>query len=82
LSSIPEHQQRTYALRSTQPITLKDFIVLYNEISPNPVNVDWGARAYRSREFMEPWTQGEVLPGWSPKMPLRDGLRELLTSQR
>ena len=82
LTSIPEHQQRTYALRSTQPIKLKDFIVLYNEISPNPVNVDWGARPYRSREFLEPWTQGEVLPGWIPQLALRDGLHALLTSQR
>jgi nucleoside-diphosphate-sugar epimerase len=78
LSAIPEHQAHAYALRSNQPIRLKDFITLYNEASPQPVNVEWGARPYRPREFMEPWTQGEVLPGWSPKIDLFDGLRALL----
>jgi nucleoside-diphosphate-sugar epimerase len=80
--SIPEYQRRTYALRSIQPIKLKELVALYNEISPIPVQVNWGARPYRQREFMQPWTQGEVLPGWSPNIALRDGLRELLTSQR
>jgi nucleoside-diphosphate-sugar epimerase len=81
-ASIPEYQLRTYALRSIQPIKLKELVALYNESSPIPVQVNWGARPYRQREFMEPWTQGEVLPGWGPKIALRDGLRDLLTSPR
>jgi nucleoside-diphosphate-sugar epimerase len=80
LSGLSDHQQRTYAVRSGQPLRLKEFVALYNEVAPRPVQVEWGARPYRARETMQPWTQGEVLPGWQPKIGLREGLRELLAA--
>lgn len=78
LPEIPERQSRVYAVRSGAPLKLKDFIALYNEISPKPVKVEWGARPYRARETMQPWTQGQTLPGWQPRINLREGLKALV----
>ena len=78
LTSMPERMEKRYALRSLKPVTLKEFVALFNEVSPHRVNTVWGARPYRPREMMQPWTSGEVLPGWIPKIDLRDGLRKLL----
>ncbi len=41
------------------------------------IPADWGARAVRAREMLEPWSQGAVLPGWSPRVSLEEGLRAL-----
>lgn len=80
LPGVPARQQRIYALRSATPMKLRDFVALYNEVSADPVRVEWGARSYRPSEMMQPWTQGEDLPGWRPTIDLREGLRELLAT--
>lgn len=81
LPKIPVYQQRTYALRSDKPIQLDELVSLYNQISSRPVKVNWGGRAYRSCEFMEPWSQGEILPNWQSKIDLADGLQRLLEAK-
>jgi nucleoside-diphosphate-sugar epimerase len=82
LSTLAHQMQHIYVVRSGRPIKLKDFIVLYNQISPTPVNVTWGTRPYRVRETMEPFTWGDTLPGWTPQIELHDGLREILVKLR
>ncbi|MCX5764726.1 MAG: hypothetical protein NTU67_08915 [Gemmatimonadetes bacterium] len=41
------------------------------------IPAEWGARAVRAREMLEPWSQGVVLPGWTPRVSLEEGLRAL-----
>lgn len=38
--------------------------------------VNWGALPYRAHEIMRPW-DGPRLPGWSPRVGLRDGLESV-----
>lgn len=41
------------------------------------VPVTFGARPYRDREVMRPWTKGVRLPGWTPRVALEDGIRRM-----
>lgn len=70
-----------YAVSSGVRYTLREAVSVFEQVSGMPVPVMWGGRAYRLREIMVPW-QGESLPGWSPRVSLAQGLRQLLEQQK
>lgn len=45
----------------------------FERAAGNKLNVGWGERKYRPRETPEPWI-GEILPGWTPQVTLREGM--------
>ena len=57
----------TYAVTSGTAISLKELVARYEKLIGKPLSIEWGGRPYREREVMEPWTQGNVLPGWDRK---------------
>jgi len=77
LQKMPDGQQKTFAIRSGAPLTVKSLVELFNQVSPRPVKAEWGKRPYQPREIFQPW-QGELLPGWKPQITLQEGLRALL----
>jgi nucleoside-diphosphate-sugar epimerase len=69
---------KVYALSGRQRRTLKEVVATLEEASGRKLNIDFGARPYRTREVMTPWV-GPALPGWEPKISLLEGLRQLVT---
>jgi nucleoside-diphosphate-sugar epimerase len=69
---------KIYGLSSKQPITLKRLINTVIEITNKKILVNWGARPYRPREVMQPWTNYVMLPGWSPKIDLISGIKAVI----
>ena len=67
----------TYAVSGGQRRTLREIAGLLEQTAGRPLRVIWGARPYREREIMQPWS-GTPLPGWTPRIELRDGLHSLL----
>jgi nucleoside-diphosphate-sugar epimerase len=63
-----------YSISSGRPISLKDLVKLISKVSNKKLNIEWGGRPYRDREVMTPWSTGETLPGWSPKLSLEQGI--------
>ena len=59
------------------PMPLRDLAVLFENISERKLNITWGGSPYRPREMMAPYP-GAALPGWSPKVDIKDGLRMFL----
>lgn len=57
--------------------TLKELVARFAALAGTPLAVDFGALPYRDFEVMEP-LRGPVLPGWSARMALDDGIRDLL----
>jgi nucleoside-diphosphate-sugar epimerase len=57
--------------------TIRELVARFAAIAGAPLNVDFGALPYREFEVMEP-LRGPVLPGWSPRVALDDGIRQLL----
>ena len=70
-----------FALSSGTTIQLRDLVALYASLSGRTLPIRLGARPYRTREVMHPWTAGKRLPGWTPRIPLRDGLAELIAQR-
>ena len=68
-----------YAVRSGRTCTVRELVELWGRLAGRPLAADWGARSYRAREVMRPWSGGRTLPGWQPEIWLEEGIRELLS---
>ncbi len=66
-----------FAVRSGAPVTPRALFAIWERARGNAVAARFGARPYRQREMLAPWTQGETLPGWTPSISLDEGLRDL-----
>jgi nucleoside-diphosphate-sugar epimerase len=66
-----------WAVRTGQPRSVRELVELVGRAAGMPLEAQWGARAYRARELMEP-PERPVLPGWQAEIPLDMGVRELL----
>lgn len=67
-------QHERYAVSSGHPLPLKELVQLYVGVTEQAIAVNWGARPYRYREVMNPWTKGGALPRWRVSIDLIDGL--------
>lgn len=66
-----------FYLRSQRMVSIKELVSEVKRLTP--LEASFGARPYRAREVMKPWDQGEVLPGWSPRVSLENGLKAYFT---
>jgi nucleoside-diphosphate-sugar epimerase len=70
--------EETYSVCSSDPVELRELVGIYEDVTGATLDIEWGGRPYRTREVMKPWSRGTVLPGWSPQVSIRDGIRRIL----
>ena len=70
--------EESYAVSSGRHIQLREFAALFSACAGAPLHINWGARPYREREVMTPWSTGLSLPGWRPRIGLGEGLSRLI----
>lgn len=75
----PQPHER-YAVSSGKPLSVRQLVALLELLSGKRLNVTFGARPYRGREVMQPWTDGAWLPGWRPEMEMALGLAAVLAA--
>jgi nucleoside-diphosphate-sugar epimerase len=73
-----EGSMDSYALSSGSSLSLRELIAKLENLKGQKFSVNWGARPYRKREVMTPWSRGASLPGWRAEISLDQGLRELI----
>ena len=71
-----------FALSSGNFVTLRQLVALYAAATGKKLSVIWGGRPYRRREIMMPWRKGRRLPGWRPKIGLKNGFRAMNDSDK
>jgi nucleoside-diphosphate-sugar epimerase len=69
-----------YAVSGGQRMSVRDVVATLERAAGKTMSVEFGARPYREREVMMPWS-GPSLPGWKPKIALLDGFRRLLAEE-
>ncbi len=67
-----------YAVSSGLPISLFDFVSLFETTLNIKLKINWGARPYRDREVMNTWQKFDSLPNWTPQINLSEGLKKLV----
>lgn len=65
-----------YAVRGDRPVSLRRFVELAETAAGKKMNIEWGGRPYRKNEIMKTNKALPSLPGWSPEIPLHDGLKK------
>jgi nucleoside-diphosphate-sugar epimerase len=70
---------RSYAITSGNLVSLRKLVEIYEGTTGHRLNISWGSRPYRSREVMMPWQGGPLLPTWTPKIDLVEGIRRMET---
>ena len=71
-------QLGNYAVSSGAPLSLRAVAAAVEQAVGKPLAIQWGGRPYRQREVMQPWTGGQPLPGWTPRVTLAEGLQKIL----
>ena len=61
-----DNLREEYVLSSGRQLTLRELSAKYEHEHNVHLNIEWGARPYRTREVMIPY-KGNILPGWMPK---------------
>ena len=59
-------------------MSLKDLAKVFEDATNTKLNIKWGAKDYREREVMCPWSKGEVVPTWVPKYSLKKAIQKTI----
>lgn len=69
-----------YGVRTGKLYKLKDIIALYQSKLDKHININIGAKEYKKREVMKPFTGYQSLPGWKAVVSLDEGLTLMANS--
>jgi nucleoside-diphosphate-sugar epimerase len=64
-----------YGIYVDEEYTLREVVHSYEQVNKCKLNINWGKRAYRTREVMHPVYKFSRLAGWQPTFSLIDGLQ-------
>lgn len=67
-------ESESYTVASNERVSIKQLVEIIEDILNLKLSIEWGARPYREREVMKPWSKGINVPGWEAKVSLRAGL--------
>ena len=71
-----------FGVSSCNPRPLREVVEYFLREAKSDLNVEWGARPYRAREVMKPWSLFNPIPGWQPRISLEEGISRLLNDDQ
>ncbi|AJD05244.1 NAD-dependent epimerase/dehydratase family protein [Campylobacter lari] len=74
-------KNKIFSLKGKERKSLKEVVMLYEEVLGKKLNIKWGARAPRELEIMQPWEGGEKLPNWEQKISLKEGFLKMINEK-
>lgn len=66
---------QSWSASSGRACPVREIVALFETVTCRRVPVRWGALPYRAREMFVPWDAGVRVPGWTPRVPLEEGIR-------
>lgn len=72
---LPDGIIEKYAIRSDDPVSLKDAVLTLLKISGKDIVINWGRLPYRKREIINPEGIGKIIPNWHAEIDLYQGLK-------
>lgn len=71
---------QAFAVRTERPATIAEIIRVFEEVGNRPVPQAWGAYPAPPSRASTPW-RGPLVPGWRPRMSLRDGIQRFIAGR-
>ncbi|MGB3946841.1 MAG: NAD(P)-dependent oxidoreductase [Bacteroidia bacterium] len=66
---------KSFVIKSEKRLSLKELAQVFTTVTGLKPNITWGKKTYRKREVMQPWQDGETIPGFTPKVSLEEGIK-------
>lgn len=70
-----------FYLQSPERYSLKELSGIFEEVTSTKLNINWGGRAYKCREIMEPIISKKVIPEFKHKVDIRNGIKKIYFSK-
>lgn len=67
----------SYCVTSGEAISIRELVDRIQSVIGTSIDARWGERPYRQREMLVPWVVDPIVPGWTPRVSLADGIRAL-----
>jgi CDP-3, 6-dideoxy-D-glycero-L-glycero-4-hexulose-4-reductase len=67
-----------YCIYSENSLSLRELACIIEKKNQKTLDISWGGRPYRRREYMNPLKEFPLLPGWKQSISLEQGLDKLL----
>lgn len=71
-----ELHETIFQVKSHETLSLKEIAEAIESASNKPLNIEWGALPYRSKEVFNIWDSASDLPGWHPEFYFGDFLKD------
>lgn len=69
-------KNKSFALKSKNRLNLRNLAKIFEKATGKKLNINWGAKPYREREVMRPWSKGISIPGWKQKKSLEKSIKD------
>lgn len=66
-----------YDVSSGERVTLRELVAAVEQAAGRPIDARWNARAASASDEVDPPSKPSWVPGWTPRMALTDGLRDI-----
>lgn len=73
-----QHSGKTYVVSNQERLSLIDLAKTFEKATDTKLNIDWGAKEYREREVMHPYSLGKPVPGWKQKCSLEEAICKIV----
>ena len=75
LNTDPTLKNKVYGVRTGVTVSLKEAVAIMEKVSERVINVDFGAKDYKTREVMKPCDKYDYLPNWKPNLSIEEGFK-------
>ncbi len=79
-NDISRVKNKSFVVSNKNKVTLREFVDILQNITKSKLNITWGAKEYRVREVMNPYSLGDPVPGWHQRFSLHDAMLEIVNN--
>lgn len=73
-----DFKNKEFVVTNNEKMSLKELSKVFEEAINTRLNIEWGARPYREREVMHPYSNGTKVPNWNQKYTLKEAIKKTI----
>ena len=73
-----DFKSKEFVVTNNEKMSLKELSRVFEEATNTRLNIKWGARPYREREVMHPYSNGIKVPNWNQKYTLKEAIKKTI----
>lgn len=73
-----DFKSKEFVVTNNEKMSLKELSRVFEEATNTRLNIKWGARPYREREVMHPYSNGIKVPNWNQKYTLKQSIQKTI----